>query len=371
MKFDKKTLFFSDSVISDLLKVTDVIPEQIVENITHLEKHWRSVDFELKFEITERCNLKCSFCHQEFGKRINHKADFELEDYKNIIDEAKQEKQIKYVRITGGEPLLHPNVKDFLQYATDAGYCTILNTNATLLTAELISSIAPFVGIWKISLPSYEDQKTNAITGVPDVWSKKINALQILKEHNCVIDLLVVLTRSNIPHISDFITVAKKYNATCSFLRQESNATERLPLAVADVEEMVHQLEQNKTQVGLAIPFCASTTPERLAAVAGGRIDCGPYSSLVISKKGKVHSCYSRRRIYDIKGGILKTAMRIAAEDFVSLPSICQKCRFGAVCLGGCRCGLTLKNSIAGLVDYLADFNSISTHINNTEGDLL
>ena len=66
-------LLFSEQVISVLQKNGKHISEEIVENLVRLERHWRNVDFELKFEITERCNLNCSFCHQEFGKRIKFK----------------------------------------------------------------------------------------------------------------------------------------------------------------------------------------------------------------------------------------------------------------------------------------------------------
>lgn len=361
-------MYFSELVVEMLLKNNASITDSVIHNIACLQKHWHEVEFELKFEVTERCNLSCSFCHQEFGKKKKHDEDFSIANFKNIIDTAKKEKQIKYIRITGGEPLLHPDVKDFLQYATEVGFCTILNTNATLLTAEKISSLAPFVGVWKISLPSFDEYETNLITGVTDVWSKKINALHLLKENNCEIDLLVVLTRNNISHISYFLEISEKYGATCSFLRQESNATERTPLAEKDIEDIVSLLEYNHSQIGLAIPFCACSEPERLAAVADGRIGCGPYSSLVVNKNGQIHPCYSRRKLYSIDDNILKTAMQTAANDFVTLPEICHKCRFGATCLGGCRCNIALKNSNLGTHDYLANFNNILTQ--NMKGDL-
>ena len=353
-------LYFSELVVEKLLKKRLSITESVIHNISCLQQHWNNVEFELKFEITERCNLNCTFCHQEFGKKESHGKDFSLEIFKNIIDAAKKEKQIKYIRITGGEPLLHPDVKDFLQYAAEAGFCTILNTNATLLTAEKISSFAPFVGIWKISLPSLGEYETDFITGYTGAWYKKINTLRLLQANNCKVDLLVVLAKGNIPHISDFLDIAKKYDATCSFLRQESNATEQTPLTKKDVEDIVVQLELNNSQLGLAVPFCACPEPERLATVADGRIGCGPYSSLVVSKNGKVHSCYSRRKLYEVDGSILKTAMRIAADDFAALPEKCQKCRFGAICLGGCRCNMTLVNSTIGSIDYLATLKNIS-----------
>ncbi|MBR7119191.1 MAG: hypothetical protein IKC77_03235, partial [Lentisphaeria bacterium] len=69
-------LLFSEQVISVLLKDGNHIAEETVENLVRLEKHWCNVDFELKFEITEHCNLNCTFCHQEFGKKKTFKSDF-------------------------------------------------------------------------------------------------------------------------------------------------------------------------------------------------------------------------------------------------------------------------------------------------------
>ena len=351
-------LLFSEQVISVLLKDGKHISEETVENLVRLEKHWCNVDFELKFEITEHCNLNCTFCHQEFGKKKTFKSDFPLDDYKNIIDSAKREKQIKYIRVTGGEPLLHPHIKDFLQYAAQAGFCTILNTNATLLSAEEIADLSPWVGIWKISLPSFNAEQTDLITQTSDTWKKKIKSLELLQKSNCNVDLLIVLTPENIPHIRDFVAIANEYGTTFSFLRQESNVTEKNPLTQKDVETMVSQLEINKASVGLGIPFCAISNHKRLAAVASGRIDCGPYSSLVVRNSKKVHQCYSRRVLYEISGGFIKTAMQIAAVDFARLPPQCQSCQYGAVCLGGCRCAMSLKDSPNGKIDYLANLNS-------------
>ena len=351
-------LLFSEQVISILQKEGKIISEEIIENLVRLEEHWRNIDFELKFEITERCNLNCSFCHQEFGKRTKFKEDFSLESFKQIIDAAKLEKQIKYIRITGGEPLLHPQVKDFLQYATSAGFCTILNTNGTELSSSIIADLLSFVGIWKISLPSFDATRTDSITRCSQTWDKKLNALQLLKENNCNVDLLIVLTKENISHISDFIGIAKKYNATCTFLRQESNATEKHPLTSEDIERMVSELERHNAQIGLGIPFCACSSPERLASVAGGRIDCGPYSSLVVRNNKKVHHCYSRRGLYDLANGFIKTAMQLAAIDFAALSPLCQTCQYGAICLGGCRCAMSLKDSPCGKIDYLANSTS-------------
>lgn len=348
-------LIFSDLVVSALLRGKERIPETMIENLSRLEKHWRDIEFELKFEITERCNLNCSFCHQEFGKKNNCCADFSLSDFKNIIDRAKIEKQIKYIRITGGEPTLHPHVGNFLQYATEAGFHTVLNTNAMQLSPQKIEDLAPYVGTWKVSLPAADEAGTDAATSVPGTWNEKITSLEILREHNCNIDLLVVITPENIEKIPEFIVLAEKYGATCSFLRQESSASNRRPLSRKHIGQLLAILEKTHSQLGLALPFCATGDMDRVATLADGRIFCGPYSSLVVKTDGSVHHCYSRRIPHPTKNGFLNTAVHLAAEDFVSLPKMCRECAYGAVCLGGCRCGFSLRNSPGGPIDYLAD----------------
>ena len=185
MTFSK---MFLDLALHDNVEIT----ESMIENMACLEEHWNTVEFELKFEITEQCNLNCSFCHQEFGKREKNCTNFDLQSYVKIIGEAKKESQIKHIRITGGEPLLHPDLKSFLACAKDAGFSTILNTNATLLTPQKIKDLSPLISLWKISLPSFNKSDTDIITGIPQTWEKKLSSLSRLANAGCNIDLLSV-----------------------------------------------------------------------------------------------------------------------------------------------------------------------------------
>ena len=61
---------FSDRVAELAIERDIALGDGAIANIAMLENHWSEVEFELKFEITERCDLNCSFCHQEFGKKI-------------------------------------------------------------------------------------------------------------------------------------------------------------------------------------------------------------------------------------------------------------------------------------------------------------
>ena len=78
-------------------------------------------------EITNSCNLNCPFCTNEKGN------DFlEIVDIKNYIDQIKTYCNYIYLHILG-EPLLHPNFEDILDYLDKKEMQLQLVTNGTLL----------------------------------------------------------------------------------------------------------------------------------------------------------------------------------------------------------------------------------------------
>ena len=61
-------------------------------------------------EITNNCNLNCSFCN-------NNKRDkkfITVTEFEKIIQEVKQYTKYIYLHVKG-EPLLHPNIKEFIK----------------------------------------------------------------------------------------------------------------------------------------------------------------------------------------------------------------------------------------------------------------
>jgi len=79
-------------------------------------------------EITNVCNLKCDFC--PVTKR---KAEFMSEaTFKKILDQIKPFTDYIYLHVKG-EPLLHPNLGDFLDISYEKGFKVNITTNGTLI----------------------------------------------------------------------------------------------------------------------------------------------------------------------------------------------------------------------------------------------
>tara|TARA_B100001250_G_scaffold395499_1_gene400471 strand:+ start:1503 stop:2621 length:1119 start_codon:yes stop_codon:yes gene_type:complete len=94
-------------------------------------------------EPVSSCNLKCPMCFQSdksfIKKEFMGKMNFDL--YKKIIDECEINGTKAITFGSRGEPTIHPQIKEMLEYASGKFLDIKLITNATKLTDELINTI--------------------------------------------------------------------------------------------------------------------------------------------------------------------------------------------------------------------------------------
>ncbi len=103
-------------------------------------------------EITNICNMNCSFCH---GHKRSPRRMSESE-FTHILGQlTKQTKYIYYHLM--GEPLTHPLLPQFLQLAKERGYKSIITTNGTLLKKRGEELLSAGVHKVNISLHSFEN----------------------------------------------------------------------------------------------------------------------------------------------------------------------------------------------------------------------
>lgn len=85
--------------------------------------------------ITNRCNTNCPFCCMYSSTENNLDMDFSI--YREIIDSAAREFELQ---LEGGEPLLHPSLYSFMEYAASTGRCRkiLILSNGILLEKHLL-----------------------------------------------------------------------------------------------------------------------------------------------------------------------------------------------------------------------------------------
>ena len=97
-------------------------------------------------EITNVCNLSCSFCH---GTERQPRY-LSVEEFGSLVCKLKGHVDFLYFHLMG-EPLLHPDLRVFFQIAEKLGFRVILTTNGTLIgkrMEDLLSSDA----LYKVSI---------------------------------------------------------------------------------------------------------------------------------------------------------------------------------------------------------------------------
>ncbi len=96
-------------------------------------------------EITNICNLSCSFCHGH--KRAPRRMS--TEEFSFSLSALTDKTKYIYYHLMG-EPLTHPQLHEFIKMAGERGFKSVVTTNGTLLKKsgeELLSA-----GLYKINL---------------------------------------------------------------------------------------------------------------------------------------------------------------------------------------------------------------------------
>ncbi len=83
------------------------------------------------FVLTNKCNLRCTFCFQEKKALPNAMT---AGDWRKLIDQLPP---YAWVTLTGGEPLFFPEFREIFSYIASKFKCNIIS-NGLLLTTELI-----------------------------------------------------------------------------------------------------------------------------------------------------------------------------------------------------------------------------------------
>ena len=103
-------------------------------------------------EISNVCNLSCAFCPGT--KRAKHIMT--EQEFTALMPKLRPYADYLYFHLMG-EPLLHPNLAEFLKIAGDFGFKVILTTNGTLLNKQQVILLnAPALHKVNISLHAFE-----------------------------------------------------------------------------------------------------------------------------------------------------------------------------------------------------------------------
>lgn len=191
------------------------------------DKFGREIDY-LRVSVTDKCNLRCIYCMDDKDNTFLKNDDKLTDDEIYRIVKESSELGIKKVRITGGEPLVRPNlVKLISRINSISGIEEIYLTTNGILLADMIDELAAngLKGV-NISLDSLKEERFNKLTRLGKL-NKVLEAIDKATALGIKVKLNTVIVNDiNKDEIIDFVNLTKEKNIDVRFI-------ELMPIGVA------------------------------------------------------------------------------------------------------------------------------------------
>jgi radical SAM protein with 4Fe4S-binding SPASM domain len=165
-------------------------------------------------EVTEACNLKCSHCY--IPEKVPHNQLSTVE-YKHLFSELRDLGCLEII-LTGGEPLLNPNLLELCEYARRLRFSVIVKTNATLLSEGVIDDFRRLhITEVQVSLYSLSPAIHDAIVGPTGSHAKTMEGIRRCREAGQRCRISCVVMRSNYRHLEGLKEFAAHVGAPLGF----------------------------------------------------------------------------------------------------------------------------------------------------------
>jgi SynChlorMet cassette radical SAM/SPASM protein ScmF len=171
---------------------------------------------QIYFYLTEGCNLACRHCWiaPSFDPNGDRHSTLPIELFKTAIQEAKP-LGLNAVKLTGGEPLLHPHITNLLGIVRREDLALDMETNGLLCTPEIAREIfkSPIRHI-SVSIDGADARTHEWIRGVPGSFEKAKEGVENLVAYGTRPQVIMTLMRRNASQMEDVVRLAEMLGAS-------------------------------------------------------------------------------------------------------------------------------------------------------------
>lgn len=315
------------------------------------------------WETTRRCNLACKHCRaiaedHPYDNELSTQAAFKL------LDQIR-EVGTPIIILTGGEPLLRPDIFDIAAHGTNIGLRMVMAPNGTLLTPAIVQRLKTS-GIKRISisLDGSNAQTHDNFRGLENAFNEALRGIEYARQAGLEFQINTTITKTNLDEIPKILSLAERLGAVALhiFLLVPTGRGKYIVDSAINAQEYEQTLnwfydQQDKTSLQLK----ATCAPHyyrilRQRAKAEGKkitfeshgLDAVTRGCLAgtgfcfISHVGRVQTCgFLDVTCGDITQQTFKEVWENSSvfnelRDFKNLENKCGICEYKRVC-GGCR----------------------------------
>jgi MoaA/NifB/PqqE/SkfB family radical SAM enzyme len=159
-------------------------------------------------EITQQCPNKCMHCSSNSTPNVETKIP--LEQAKHLVNEAV-DLGAKNIVLSGGEPLIYPNLFSLVEHINGRGANVIIYTSGSVFTGldpvevkndDFKKYKELGISRFNLSLHSHTPEIHDEFMQVPGSWKRAMTFLERAIEHNIEVHVHTVITHLNYGEIS-------------------------------------------------------------------------------------------------------------------------------------------------------------------------
>lgn len=349
----------------------------------------------ISWNITRLCNLKCTHCYlpagfvdtNEFPTGYVRDSELTREQCFTVIDQIAEVNRNVLLILTGGEPLLRPDILEISRYASETGFLVVMGTNGVLLDDDTVKRMLDHgVSGAGISLDSYSSEDHDQFRGVDGALEATLKGIEVLSRHRMQFLVQTSVTRMNMDQIPQIVEYAADLGAkvfNLYFLVRTGRGKTVMDLSPEQYESMLGTLFELQEKYKGRMLVAAKCAPHFKRAIyeresdspllqgyPGGTCPCGVYYCR-ISPEGDLTPCpylpvsvgnLKEKSFVDLWNG---SEVFDQLRDRSLLSGRCGACEFRDVC-GGCRARAYAVND-----DYLAEDPSCTYQPGQYGNDLI
>jgi radical SAM protein with 4Fe4S-binding SPASM domain len=307
----------------------------------------------LHVHILNACNLACRTCyasHLGSGKTTR----LSLPDFRRLLRVAR-EAGFQDLTLTGGEPLMHPDLPALLEVAREFDSVQ-LNTNGILLSPELARKVEGLTDSLNVSLDGASAEVNDALRGA-GTFDRVIARLRALKAGGFDMSKLCLrptVTRENWETLEGMLDLADGLGTRVSFgfFTPEGRGgcnREQLTIANDSLFWLFEAVGEHERRKGRRSPAPAGVDERDRAGAAPVKVGCNIEAVVAVDAEGSIFPCpnlmfpefrigeLSRLPDLALRDALVGADCRsvVSARTVDNVP-VCRDCDFRYFCGGGC-----------------------------------
>jgi len=171
--------------------------------------------FLVALNLTRRCNLKCAHCYLDAGTlNCGDPEELATAEVCALLNEIAALSEETMVVLTGGEPLLRPDIMEIAAHASGLGLMVVMGTNGVLLNDKRVAALQKAgVSAAGISVDSLDAEYHDGFRGAPGSWAKTISGIDACRRAGLMFQVHFSVTDDNAHELDSMIEFCRSSGA--------------------------------------------------------------------------------------------------------------------------------------------------------------